>query len=93
MTNTVTTKRRKRSPPKSMSPQATQVLAYLKSGKGLSNLIALNTLGIGSLSSRIAELKAMGHDITSGSRVAPAPSNRRFTVYYLTKHKDKHAQL
>lgn len=50
-------------PSDSMSQQCFLVLEFLRSGKTLTNLIALTTLGIGSLSSRVAELRKRGYDI------------------------------
>ena len=68
---------------RTMAPQSRIVLDYLKSGKGLSNFIALGTLGVGSLSSRISELKRLGYDILSESRVSP--HGKRYAVYHLKK--------
>ena len=65
----------------SLSPQAYKVLEYLQSGRGLSNIIAISTLGVGSLSSRISELIRRGYSIEKGSR--RDPNGRRFTVYKL----------
>lgn len=45
------------------SPQAMLVHDYLKSGRKLTNLAALTSLGIGSLSRRITELRVAGHTI------------------------------
>lgn len=42
------------------SPQTTLVLNYLKSGRALTNLIAMTNLGVGSLTSRVAELRKAG---------------------------------
>jgi hypothetical protein len=39
------------------------------------------TLGIGSLSSRVAELNALGYDISSASR--RTPNGKRYNVYHL----------
>lgn len=58
------------------------VLEYLRSGRGLSNLIALNVLGVGSLSSRVAELRKKGFDIHGDRRIEPA-NNRTYVVYKL----------
>ena len=46
-----------------LSPQCTLVLEYLQSGRALTNLIAITNLGVGSLSSRVAELRTLGYDI------------------------------
>lgn len=69
--------------PRTLSPQAHMVLEYLRSGRGLSNLIALNVLGVGSLSSRVAELRKKGFDIAGDWRREPAPHHRTYTVYKL----------
>lgn len=45
---------------KQMSAQQAIVYEYLKAGKTLTNQVALNCLGVGSLSSRIAELRRGG---------------------------------
>lgn len=47
-----------------LTPQQRTILEYLQAGRSLTNQIALNNLGIGSLTSRIAELRKMGHQIT-----------------------------
>ena len=67
--------------PKKLKPQARLVLDFLKSGRGLSNLIALVDLGVGSLTSRIAELKDAGYDIIAASH--KTPNGKRFNVYRL----------
>ncbi|MCW2317110.1 hypothetical protein M2322_002664 [Rhodoblastus acidophilus] len=51
-------------PQLTLSQQQQLVLEYLQSGRALTNLIAISNLGVGSLSSRIAELRAMGTAIT-----------------------------
>lgn len=69
--------------PASMSEQSREILAYLSQpgNRALTNLIALTNLGIGSLSSRIAELRQMGHNIIS----TPATDwhGRRYVKYTL----------
>ena len=69
--------------PKALYPQTHMVLEYLRSGRGLSALIALNVLGVGSLSSRIAELRGNGYVINGYSRRSPDPLPRRYIVYKL----------
>lgn len=66
---------------KSLSRQARIVLDFLVTGKGLSNIIAISTLGVGSLSSRISELTKRGYAIDKSSR--KSPNGKRFTVYKL----------
>lgn len=51
--------------PRSLSPQAQLLLDYMGQGRSLTNLIALTVLGVGSVSTRIAELRALGYDIKS----------------------------
>lgn len=46
-----------------LTKQQEIVLDYLKHGRTLTNLVAITALGVGSLSSRIAELRRMGHNI------------------------------
>lgn len=46
-----------------LTPQQRTILEYLQAGRTLTNQIALNNLGIGSLTSRVAELRSMGHGI------------------------------
>ena len=46
-----------------LTPQAIILLDYFKSGKTISNLIAIGNMGIGSLTKRVAELRAKGYDI------------------------------
>lgn len=46
-----------------MSPQSALVLGYLQTGRTLTNLVALTNLGVGSLTTRIAELRKAGHEI------------------------------
>jgi len=46
-----------------LKPQTQLVLDFLKTGKTLSNVIALMTLGVGNLTTRIAELRKLGHPI------------------------------
>lgn len=49
--------------PVKLSPQTKRVLTYMVGGQKLTNLIAMTNLQIGSLSSRIAELKSHGYRI------------------------------
>lgn len=46
-----------------LSEQQKVVLEYLQGGRTLTNKVALTCLGVGSLSSRIAELRRLGYDI------------------------------
>lgn len=49
--------------PGKLTPQQTLVVSYLKAGHTLTPLIALTNLGIGSITSRVAELKKGGYPI------------------------------
>lgn len=75
-------------PLKSLSPQARKVLDFLATGKGLSNLIAISTLGVGSLSSRISELTRRGYEFEKVSHEHPT-NGKRFTVYKLVAYRPK----
>lgn len=46
-----------------LSTQQRVVLDYLKEGRTLTNVVALTCLGVGSLTSRIAELRKLGIEI------------------------------
>lgn len=61
------------------SPQLTLVIEYLKSGRGLSGLIAHTVLGVTSLTTRIAELRKMGLPIAG--KWHKDHSGKRFMVY------------
>lgn len=82
----MTTERRT---PRTLSPQAHAVLQYLRSGKGLSNLLAINTIGIGSLSSRVAELREKGFRVETEWHQAPPPAGNRYAVYKLKGSDDE----
>jgi hypothetical protein len=71
-----------------MSPQASLVLDYLRTGRKLTPLIAHVTLGIASLTSRIAELRR--HVTETGEGTIEGVwdvdgFNRRYMVYRLVK--------
>ena len=67
---------------KELTPQQTRVLEYLQSGKTLTNKVALTCLDVGSLSSRIAELRKLGHDITSEMKEDHADRSYKVYRYY-----------
>lgn len=52
---------------------------YLKAGRTLTNKLAIIALGVGSLSSRIAELRKLGYPITD--EYETDPFERRFLKY------------
>lgn len=66
-----------------LSEQQRLLLEYLSRPKtpALTNLIALTNLGIGSLSSRISELRRMGHNIVSEDKLDF--NGRRYVSYTL----------
>lgn len=47
----------------SLTPQQKRVVDYLKEGRTLTNVVALTCLQVGSLTSRISELRRKGYDI------------------------------
>lgn len=50
-----------------LTPQCQLVVDYLRSNRTLTNHIAITFLGIGSLTSRVAELRKLGFDIMRGA--------------------------
>lgn len=71
-------------PPKNtLTPQQDRVLSYLMEGKTLTNKVALTCLDVGSLSSRIAELRKLGHDIEV--EMEKDHANRSFKKYRLAR--------
>lgn len=48
---------------KKLTTQQSIIVDYLKEGRTLTNIVAISCLGVGSLSSRIAELRKLGYDI------------------------------
>lgn len=63
-----------------LTAQQKVVADYLKAGKTLTNKVALTCLGVGSLSSRIAELRRLGFKITD-SRADDPLTGRWYTKY------------
>lgn len=49
--------------PRGLTPQAALILDYLSSGKKLTSRLAMMMLGVTNLTTRIAELRKLGHDI------------------------------
>jgi hypothetical protein len=68
-----------------MSPQAKLILEYMERGRKLTPLIAHVTLGVASLTSRIAELRHAGYAIQGTWEVDNF--NRRYMSYVLEKSK------
>lgn len=66
----------------SMSTQCRLLLDYLQAGRTLTNLVAITNLGIGSLTSRIAELrKDYGYPVLSEWR--EDFGGKRYRAYWL----------
>ncbi len=65
-----------------LTPQQETVLSYLKKGRTLTNKVALTCLGVGSLSSRISELRRLGYDIET-EHEEDALTGRLFKKYNL----------
>lgn len=62
------------------------ILKYLEDGRKLSNMDAINVLGVSSLTKRISELRKLGHDISDEWK--RDPFNVRYKVYFLTPKED-----
>jgi hypothetical protein len=69
--------------PDGLTEQQGIVIDYLKRGSTLTNKVALTCLGVGSLSSRVAELRRMGFNIVD--RMDVDRDGRRFRKYDLAK--------
>lgn len=64
-----------------MTPQQELVYNYLKSGSTLTNKVALTCLNVGSLTSRISELRKLG--IKIDTRVSRGADGRSYKKYDL----------
>lgn len=64
-----------------LTEQAKLVLDYLNAGRTLTPMIAMVSLGVGSLTARIAELRRKGHTI--GDEWSKDHFNRRYKTYWL----------
>lgn len=74
-------------PPRNLaSTQRDLLKAYLEQGHKVSNVVALH-LGIGSLSSRVAELRSENYPVVSEWR--EDHMGRRFKVYFTPKRRAK----
>ncbi len=60
------------------STQEQEILMWLKDGKGLSPIEALNVFGCFRLAARIFNLRRKGHSIRTDRR-------NKYTIYYLEK--------
>lgn len=65
-----------------LTGQQRVVIEYLERGRTLTNKVALTCLGVGSLSSRIAELRRMGYRIVDALEQDPL-TGRNFKKYNL----------
>lgn len=70
-----------------LNAQATLVLDYLKGGRTLTPMIAMVSLGIGSLTSRVAELRRAGVEINDSWE--KDHFKRRYKTYWLGKERPK----
>lgn len=64
-----------------LTTQQQRVMDYLEAGHTLTNMVALTALGVGSLSSRVAELRKIGYPILT--RTAESHDSRKFLKYDL----------
>jgi hypothetical protein len=67
----------------SLTPQAKIVLDYLKTGRDLTGLIAMVTLGVVSLTSRISELRKAGVNVQTG--LSKDHNGKRYRKYWIAK--------
>lgn len=70
-----------------LTQQAKLVLAYLEERRTLTPMIAMVSLGIGSLTARIAELRRNGYII--GDVWEKDHFNRRYKTYWLGEERPK----
>jgi hypothetical protein len=66
-----------------LSPQTKLVLEYLTSGRELTGMIAMMTLGVVSLTSRVAELRKAGFKIDG--KWSEDHFKRRYMKYWMEK--------
>lgn len=64
-----------------LTPQAKIVLDYLKSGRDLTGLIAMVTLGVVSLTSRISEIRKAGFEVKTV--LSYDHHNKRYRKYWM----------
>lgn len=73
--------------PQGMSPSVRKVYEYLVTGRKLTNLVAMANLGVGSLTSRIAELRKLGLDIRDEWREDHA--RKRYKAYWMAENQSE----
>lgn len=71
--------------PEGITTQAKLVLDYLKAGRSLTPMIAMMSLGVGSLTARIAELRSAGVFISD--EWSKDHFKRRYKTYWLGEEK------
>lgn len=69
--------------PEGLSPQTKLVLEYLISGRELTGMIAMMTLGVVSLTSRVAELRKAG--VVVNGKWSEDHFKRRYMKYWMEK--------
>lgn len=74
----------------SLSTQQKLIVDYIMQGRTLTNKVALTCLGIGSLSSRIAELRRKGYTIDDENEVGF--DDRSFKKYFVRAAKEKRGE-
>ncbi len=74
-------------PIEKLSPQNQRLVKYLQTGRSLSSLIALTTMGIGSVSKRVSELNRKGYDIVSTWKTDA--TGREYVSYSLANPEPK----
>lgn len=73
-----------------LSPQTKLVLDYLQSGRTLTSLIAITNLGVGSLTTRVAELRKAGFAVLD--RWDTDHFERRFKKYWMDVPAREHME-
>lgn len=76
-----------------LTPQQKLIVGYLEHGRTLTNVVAITCLEVGSLSSRIAELRRMGYEITDELDTTSDPFGRSFKKYWLTPKREAAEKL
>jgi len=74
-----------------LTKQQEAIIRYLKPGRTLTNIVAITCLGVGSLSSRVAELRRMGYDIKTERAVDDF--QRSYNKYTMGDHQNDHSKV
>lgn len=72
----------------SLTTQQKLIVDYLMQGRTLTNMVAMTCLGVGSLTSRIAELRKLGYDIEDTMDTTSDPHGRAFKKYWIAAAKE-----